>query len=78
MAQSRDIGTEILEGIRELKRGEFGRACESLRDGSNPGVAATLDPEGIEIAMRGDSEISEGLADSISHEEFLRQTSEAE
>jgi len=54
------------------------KAWESLGDGSDPAVVASLDPEGLEIARRRDKEISEGSEEPISHEQFLRRTSGAE
>lgn len=54
------------------------RAWESLGDGSDSALVASLDPEGIEIAKRRDKEISEGSEKAISHQQFLRQISDAE
>ena len=44
----------------------------------DPSVAGTrnIDPEGIEIAAKRDTEIESGVVQSIGHAEFLRRTSE--
>lgn len=43
--------------------------------GSLEGVS-TLDPEGIEVALRRDTEIEEESLQTISHSEFRRRTSD--
>ena len=40
-SESRDIGTEVLEGLRELKHGEYGRAI------NHPNVAAVRERTGL-------------------------------
>lgn len=44
MTSQRDIGTEILEGIRQLKRGESGRVV------SNPSVRSIREKTGLSQA----------------------------
>lgn len=36
--------------------------------------APTIDPEGIEVALRRDAEMDEGSVQPISHSEFRRRT----
>lgn len=40
--------------------------------------ASTVDPEGIEVALRRDAEIEAGSVEPISHSEFRRLTSSSE
>lgn len=53
-------------------------AWESLGDGSDTVIAASLDPEGIEVAKSRDRELSSGSIKPISHSEFLRRISTSE
>ena len=53
-------------------------AWESLGDGSDAAINAMLDPEGIEIAMERDKELSSGAVKPISHSELLRRISSSE
>jgi len=50
-------------------------AWKSLGDGSDAAIIETLDPEGVEIAIDRDREISSGSVKPISHPEFLRRIS---
>ena len=53
-------------------------AWESLGDGSDAAINEMLDPEGIEIAIKRDKELSSGAVKPISHSELLRRFSSSE
>ena len=53
-------------------------AWESLGDGSDAAINEMLDPEGIEIAIKRDKELSSGAVKPISHSELLRRISSSE
>ena len=53
-------------------------AWESLGDGSDAAINEMLDPEGIEIAIKRDEELSSGAVKPISHSELLRRISSSE
>jgi len=49
-------------------------ARDTLGDGSDPSLVASLDPEGSEITARRDKEISEGSEDPISLKPEVRHS----
>ena len=53
-------------------------AWESLGDGSDAAINEMLDPEGIEIAIKRDKELSSGAVKPISHSELLRRINSSE
>jgi hypothetical protein len=53
-------------------------AWSSLGGGSDPGISALLDPQGIELAIERDQQLETGSVSAISHSEFLHRTSHDE
>ena len=53
-------------------------AWSSLGGGSDPAINASLDPQGIELAIERDQQLESGSVNAISQSEFLRRTSRGE
>lgn len=70
MTARTDLEKQVLS-LSPVEREQIALAAWQSLDSDPP---ADLDPQGIDLAVARDDELESGVAQPISHEEFLRRT----